>query len=337
MKKTILLIIIILILLAAGIFIWQQTSEPSVPEYAGPLLKATLGVETSLLPAAVWVAENQGYFQEQGLDLTIKEFDSGRLSFLDMLDNGVDISTVAPTPIMFNSFNRQDFSVFSTFVYSYDDVKVIVRNGSNIKTAQDLKGKKVGTPAGTTGQFFLAAFLTYENMAESDVEAVNIKPSDLPNALNTGKVDAIIIWEPHAYNAQKLLGNNAIRLPSSEVYRETFNFMVMNDFAQNNPEVLKRFLAAIDQATIFIKKNKKEAQDIVAQRLGLDKQVMTVLWDDFTFEISLAQSLIITLEDEARWAIKNNLTNKKQVPNYLNYIYLDALQEVNPKAISIIK
>ena len=113
--------------------------------------------------------------------------------------------------------------------------------------------------------------------------------------------------------------------------------MVMNDFAQNNPEVLKRFLAAIDQATIFIKKNKKEAQDIVAQRLGLDKQVMTVLWDDFTFEISLAQSLIITLEDEARWAIKNNLTNKKQVPNYLNYIYLDALQEVNPKAISIIK
>ncbi|MEE9525531.1 MAG: hypothetical protein V3V78_02890, partial [Candidatus Woesearchaeota archaeon] len=41
------------------------------------LEKVTIGVESSLLPASVWVAEGKGYFQEQGLDLTIKEFDSG--------------------------------------------------------------------------------------------------------------------------------------------------------------------------------------------------------------------------------------------------------------------
>jgi hypothetical protein len=46
--------------------------------------------------------------------------------------------------------------------------------------------------------------------------------------------------------------------------------------------------------------------------------------------------LLITLEDEARWAIKNNLTSATEVPNYLDYIYFDALDEVKPEAVGII-
>jgi NitT/TauT family transport system substrate-binding protein len=305
------------------------------------LEKITLGVESSLLPAAVWIAENKGYFQEQGLDLTIKEFDSGRLSFLAMLkgDEGIDISTVAPTPIMFNSFDRQDFSIFATFVYSYDDVKVIARRDKGITTAADLRGKKVGTPVGTTGQFFLDAFLIHNKLLDSEVEMVDIAPSALPDALANNQVDAIVIWEPHGYNAQKLLGDNAIRLPSSEVYKETFNFMVMNDFAKDNPETLKRFLRAIDKATSYIIKREpvsQEAHDIVAERLNINKEVMNVLWSDFVFELSLQQALIITLEDEARWALKNKLVNATEIPNYLNYIYFNALYELNKGTVNVI-
>ncbi len=300
--------------------------------------KVTLGVEASLLPAAVWVAESKGYFEEEGLDLTIKEFDSGRLSFLAMLKGeGVDISTVAPTPIMFSSFDRQDFSIFATFVYSYEDVKVIAHRGKGISTATDLRGKKRGTPMGTTGQFVTEAFLIHNGLLSSDVEVIDIDPSELPDALNNNRVDAIVIWEPHAYNAKNLLGQDAVRLPSSDVYCETFNFMVMKDFAQAHPEVLNKFLRAIDKATAFIRKHKEDSQMIVAERLKLDKEVMTTLWDDFIFEISLEQSLLVTLEAEARWAISNNLTDKTEVPNYLDYIYYDALEEVKPEAVGIIR
>jgi ABC-type nitrate/sulfonate/bicarbonate transport system substrate-binding protein len=299
--------------------------------------KVTLGAETSLLTAAVWVAEDQGYFQEQGLDLTIKEFDSGKASFNDMLNGGVDISTVAPTPIMFNSFKRQDFSIFATFVDSNEDVKVITRKDVGINSAADLKGKKIGIVDGSTSQFFLGAFLIYNQIFKSDVETVSFTPSELPSALQNGDVDAIVIWEPHAYNAINLLGDNSLVIPSSEVYTETFNLMVLNKFVEDNPEIIEKFLMAVDEATNFIKNNKEESQTIVAERLNLDQEIITTLWDDFKFKISLDQSLLVTLEDEARWAIENDLTDAKEVPNYLDYIHLNTLEKVKPEAIGIIR
>lgn len=324
--------LIIVMGLAMGSYFWIN---PQNLKYGEPIKKLNLGVETSLLASAVWVSENNGYFKQEGLDLTIKGFDSGKASFLAMLRGEVDVSTVAPTPIMFQSFERQDFSVLSTFTYSYNDIKVIARHDKGIDTVADLKGKRIGTPAGTTGQFFVEAFLIHNQIMVSEVDVIDIVPSDLPDALNDHRVDAIVIWEPHGHRALQLLKDSAIRLPSSDVYKVMFNFMVMNDFAGKNPEVLKRFLRSIDKATRFVRNNKEESQVIVAKRLNLERESVNAFWDDFEPEISLDQSLVITLEDEARWAVKNNLTDKKEVPNYLNYIYADALKAVKPEAVGM--
>ena len=333
-KRTVIAIIIAVTVVGLGIGIFKRP-----PKYTGPVEKVTLGVESSLLPAAVWVAENKGYFQEQGLDLTIKQFDSGRLSLLAMLkgDEGIDISAAAPTPIMFNSFVRQDFSIFATFAYAYEDIKVIARKDKGINTTTDLKGKKIGTPMGTTGQFFTETFLIYNSLSSDDVEMVDITPSDLPDALNNDQVDVIIIWEPHGTTAMKLLRDNAIRLPSSDVYKTTFNFLIMKDFARENPKVLKKFLRAINKGITFIINNKEEAQAITAKRLNLEKEDVALHWDEFTFALSLDQSLFLSIESEAKWAIKRELTDATNIPNYLDFIYIDALEAVKPDAMTIIK
>jgi len=43
------------------------------------------------------------------------------------------------------------------------------------------------------------------------------------------------------------------------------------------------------------------------------------------------------MEDEARWMIKNNLTAGKTVPDFGNYIYVDALKAIKPEAVNIIR
>ena len=339
--KIVAIVVIVIAVAVGGFLLFRPPPTPTptpTPKPVGPLEKVTVAAETSMLTAAIWVAEAKDYFKDEGLDVTIKEFGSGRLSFLAMLKGeGIHISTVAPTPIMFKSFERDDYAIFATFVYSYDDVKVIARKDKGIATAMDLKGKKVGTPAGTTGQFFLNAFLTARGIPAADVEVVDISPSELPAALESNKVDAIVIWEPHGYNAQKLLADKAIRLPSSEVYKETFNFMVMKDYAAANPKTLEKFLRATDKATTFINEHKAEAQKLVADRLKLDPAVTVALWDDFTFEMTLDQALVRTLEEEGMWAIRSKLVDEPKIPNYLDFVLLDSLKQVNPEAVTIEK
>lgn len=67
------------------------------------------------------------------------------------------------------------------------------------------------------------------------------------------------------------------------------------------------------------------------------KEDVALHWDDFTFELSLNQSFLVNIEDEARWAIRNKLTDKTGVPNYLDYIYIDALESVKPDAVTVIR
>ena len=52
---------------------------------------------------------------------------------------------------------------------------------------------------------------------------------------------------------------------------------------------------------------------------------------------SFAQALILAMEDEARWRIENKLTDKTTVPDYLDFMYIDALEVVNPGAVTVIR
>ncbi len=114
----------------------------------------TLGVSKSPLSAPVVIALEQAYFANESLDVTIRKYNSGKLALNGLFAGEVDISTTASTPIMFKGFDRQDFSILTTFVHSYNDVKMITRKGTGINTGADLKGRKVGVDMGTTSQFF---------------------------------------------------------------------------------------------------------------------------------------------------------------------------------------
>jgi len=298
--------------------------------------KIVVGAETVAQASPVWIAEKKGYFKEEGLDVEVREFESGRTAMRAMLRaDDIDIVTAAQTPVVFNSFGRSDYAIIGNMVYSDNDVKILVRRDRKISSPSDLKGKTVGITAGSSGHFFLNLFLIYNGLQMADVKTIDIEATRLPQALIDGQVDAIATWEPHIYKAKKALGDRILLLPGRGMYREDFYLIARKSFIQKHPEALRRFLRAIEKGEEFILKNKKEAMDIVGQRLKLNKEIMDATWDDFQFSLSLDQSTLVALEDEARWAIRNKLTDAAKVPNYLDYVYTDSLRAVKPGAVTI--
>ena len=321
----------ITVLLVCGlVFVNCNSNETRIRE------KVTVGISKSFLSIPVYIAQKQGFFSDEGLDVTVKEYSSGKVATNALFSGEVDISTVADMPVVFNSFKRNDFCIFATFTYSYPFVKIIARKDMGIKTGADLKSRRVGLNRGTSSHFFLKVFLIHNRLSSSDVKIINIKTVDLPLALKNNEVDAISVWQPYSQKAKQLLGDNAIELPDSEICRTSFSFATMKTYPKEHAGILERFLKALDKAATFIKNDSEKARKIIIGSFNLDESTVRAAWDDFVFGIFLDQSLLVVWDEIARWAITNKFVDRKKIPNYLNYIYSDALRAVKPESITII-
>jgi NitT/TauT family transport system substrate-binding protein len=91
------------------------------------------------------------------------------------------------------------------------------------------------------------------------------------------------------------------------------------------------------QAEEYAIRNPAEAKAIVQESLGLDSAYMETVWSQNHFSLSLDQSLILAMEDEARWMIAHGLTPETELPDFLDYIYVDGMEAVKPDAVNIIR
>ena len=336
-KKTLIGTMVVATVVIAGVSLyWFVQKQPE--KYTGPVEKVTMGIGVaSLLPSLVHIAKEKGYFLEQGIDMEIEGYPTGKIALEATLEGKTDMATVADMPIAFIGLERNDFAIFATIVDSAQHVKALARKDRNIDTPHDLIGKKVATTIGTSAHFFMVTFFALNLLDFSDVEVVDLKPNEMVEAIVNGDVDAIFTWEPNILNCQKILADNAVILPSMVGYMVTFNLVSRKDFIESNPELIKRIIKSLAKAEEFVKNNREESIDIVASRLKIERESINERWNNYRFRLSLSQPLLVTMEDQARWAIQNNLTDATEVPNYLDYIYIDALLEVRPEAIGIIR
>ena len=300
------------------------------------LEKIVIGPVSSVNSAPIRVAENKGYFREEGLMVEIKESPSGPAALQTLLDDkAIDLATAAQMPIVIKSFHRNDYVIIGVMSTSDNDHHILAMRDRGITAPKDLKGKSVGTRVGSSGHFFLGLFLTYHQMRMSNIKIIDLEMTRLSAALLQGQVDAIASFEPYIYQARKALGDKALLFPSQGLFRDDVYFVTRKDYLKDHTEALKRFLRAIEKADSFIFENKEEALEIVGQKLKMDKEGLKPIWSDLVFKLFLDQSVLISLEDQARWAIRNKLTGAEKVPNYLDYIYPDLLKAVKPEAVKI--
>jgi NitT/TauT family transport system substrate-binding protein len=303
-------------------------------KYTGPVEKITVAAAAYLTGALVYVAEDQGYFEENGLEVTIKDYGSGKAAADALLAGKADISTSADFVFVSNSFDHADLRVFGT-VATAQVKELVARKDKGITTTDDLIGKKIGVTKKSGAEFLLGVFLIFNALSYEDVELVDLKPSEIVEAISNGDIDATFTWDPYLYNIKKELGDNAISWPGGKDFY--FVLITKEDWIENNPAAAERFMKSVLEAEDYIKDHPEEAKGFVKDRFNYESDYMDYSWPKQEFAVILEQAMLIAFEDQARWRIDNNLTDATRVPNYLDYIYLDALEKVKPEAIGIIR
>ena len=299
--------------------------------------KITIAFATLPETAIAQVAQMNGFFLQEGLEVTVHKCPYGKLALKEVLEGKADFATVAETPFMFAVMKGERISVIATILTSSLGHAIVARLDRGVRTLGDLKGKKIAATLGTTSDFFLESILVTHEISRKDVDIVDMKADKIPDALANGEIDAVSAFPPYSALAQKKLGDHAITFRDKDVYRYTFNVVATQEFIHNNPDKVKKMLGALVKSEDFVRENTVKAQKNVADFSGIETGMVRDIWTDASFVVKLDQALILALEDESQWAINGGLTNARSVPNYLDFIYLDGLKAVKPGAVRILR
>ncbi|MFC1753967.1 ABC transporter substrate-binding protein [Thermoproteota archaeon] len=314
--------------------------EPDISEIRNDeepnLSKISLAINTFPNSALVHIAQEKGYFIQEGLDVKYHAFPTGKIALDAMIGGGADIATTADVPIALAGLAEQKISVIATIEYSNDNIQVVARSDRGITSPADLKGKKISTTKGGGPLFFTHKFLEKYDIDLSDIELVYLTPHEMLTALIRGDIDALIVFEPFPYMARKELGaENTIVFIGQELYGETWNIVVRKDFESENPQKVKSFLKALSKADTFLKENPQESLNIVAEYSETDTETLSEMMKRQTYGLVLNELLTDYLYQEAEWAIRQGLTSKKNIPDYDSMINRDFLNEINPEGVTI--
>ena len=318
---------------AAGIGIWSGAGPRRGVE---PLVKVVVGAYAGDTGALVYIAADRGFFAANGLDVTIRDFEAGKLAADALLAGEVDISTSAEFVFVSNSFVHRDLRVMGTIATARSN-ELVVRRDRGIFTASDLRGRRIGVTRKSTGEFFLGRCLLFSGLSIRDVEIIDLNPSEIVNAMIAGEIDAAATWDPNAYQIRKELKLKTHSLSARSGQAFYFILLTRDSWLKSHPAAAERFLRSVIQAQDFVSDHSDDARRWMGQRFDYDPAYLQYSWAKHRFVVTLPQALLLAVEDEARWMIENEMTNEKRIPNYLDFLWLDGLDGVRPQAISIIR
>jgi NitT/TauT family transport system substrate-binding protein len=304
---------------------------------AGSPEKITIAYAESTGASLVHIAIAKGYFAEEGLDATLQFHSTGKTALDAVVEGKADLATVSDTPIMFAVMNNKKITTIAVVSTSNRNIAILARKDRGIFRPADLKGKTIGVMKGTIGDFFVDNFLSTQGIDRKKVTSIDLTPNEMAVALSTGRVDAVAIWHPVLIKLQKKLGNNKVQsFYGEKFYYFALGVTALQDFVKQHPEVVKKFLRALIKAETFAKQYPQESRRLVAGFIKIDETLLDEIWNIYNYRVTLDQAFLMDLEDQTRWAIKNRFTTRRDMPNYLDFIYLDGLLAVKPEAVKII-
>lgn len=299
--------------------------------------EVTVGIQTSPAMALIMVAKDGGFFEREGIDVRIKEFTAGKFALQAFLGGSLDFAVAGDVPVTLASLQGNQFCVLTQVVArTTNEVRVVARRdelSSDPATYFKRKRRKLATSFGGGPEFFTYNFLNRFGIDVRDVEIVSQKPEDMPAALISGSVDAISIFDPFAYFAEKQMGQRAVTFSDPSIYSELYLLTSMKKSLEQRPEIALKILRALVGAESFIRENPNASKAIVARYTKLDSETLDAIWTNFVFAPALTKQLLTDFEQETAWARLKGIAPNGEVPNFQSIVHADPLRKVSPTSV----
>ncbi len=227
-----------------------------------------------------FVAIEKGFFLKHGLDMKHKMVQTGQEASKAMSAGEAQFGGAAfsnlPVALErgFQAVGVVGMLGDATNAFHDENLAVVARKESGIRTVEDLAGKKVGTAVGGTGDEYLRILLKKKGVPADRVNILNVPPGTQVAALQGGQVDAIAAWEPYGTLAVSKVAGSVVVSRGGGHLGYFIVTQVVRDVLRSRPDLVERFVAAMAGAAQYARQHRDETAEISTRWIpGLELEV----------------------------------------------------------------
>lgn len=237
----------------------STTASLAASAFAAPALaqaktKVRVGyLHTVAVDGQIWTGVDRGSFDKQGLELELRQFNTGLEIFQALIGGSLDVLSTGA--VLSNFPARGQGKVFLVNDIEIATAQLWVRGDQGIKTFEDLKGKRIATATGTTAHVFLDKALRANKIDPKDVELLNQSMPAAVTAFISGAVPAVALWVPFNVAVRDKVPG-AIKLSDASAYYPEAAIMggwaAANSYYDGNQDVLTKIIKGWAEANDYL-------------------------------------------------------------------------------------
>ncbi len=244
-----------------------QPAASAAPSGQPKLVVSYAAVIAAVLPE--WLADAAGIFKKNGLDVELTYIESSK-GMAALLANQTQVTGLgAPEVVSANAAGGDVLPVVTTApVYPY-----ILQVPPDIKTAADLKGKKVGVSSiGSVSDIATRVALRKLGLdPEKDVTILAVgSATNRLAALQAGSIQAGLSFPPESLVMEARGYHALIDLATSKAPWSNASDIMKRSFVNGNRDVVQRYVDSIVEAIARARKDKPLAMDVLKKYHKLD-------------------------------------------------------------------
>lgn len=206
----------------------------------------------------IYIALDEGYFEDEGLDITLVPAANGATSINAVVSASTDLALVSYPSLIVAKSSGIPVTIAALGVDGTEDYQagIYTLEDSNIQSVEDIVGKRVAVPSlNSVGDIFLSGEFLTNGLDPAAIEFVELPQGNMASALKSGDVDAAFVTEPTLSSARQDID---IRLITYQEGPQGV-FITSDSAFDTNPEVIQGFRDAIRRANEDIAKDPQAA------------------------------------------------------------------------------
>ncbi|WP_321365342.1 ABC transporter substrate-binding protein [uncultured Desulfuromusa sp.] len=218
------------------------------------------------------IAEAKGFFAAEGLEVDVKLVGGGILAAESLMTGAADVAAMGDAPFLIAASRSERVRLLTGYAGGSKMHRLISRRG--LIDVKQLEGARVGIQMGSSTYGALLAWSKYAGLDVKKIEFVPLSPLDMPQAMQTGQIDAMAGSEPWPSNVEALCADSVHELTDFSALNNSFPLVVASSkqTLSERKEDLDSLIRGLQRAVAFMHENPDETVRIVAAVTGLPEE-----------------------------------------------------------------